>query len=115
MLIGRDREQRLIASLLTDARNGASAALVIRGDPGIGKTAVLEEAAGTSGMRTLRCTGVESEHDLPFAGLEQLLRPVRDLIERLPGSGGACVPGRGGLGRGVEPGRRSTGRRRHAP
>jgi DNA-binding CsgD family transcriptional regulator/tetratricopeptide (TPR) repeat protein len=84
MLIGRDPEQRLVESLLDDARNGASAALLIRGEVGIGKTAVLEHAAEASGIRTLRCTAVESEHDLTFAGLEQLLRPLRGLVERLP-------------------------------
>jgi DNA-binding CsgD family transcriptional regulator/tetratricopeptide (TPR) repeat protein len=85
MLIGRDREQRSIASLLEGARsNGSSAALVIRGEPGIGKTALLEDAGASCGMRTLRCSGVESEHDLAFAGLEQLFRPVRGLIDRLP-------------------------------
>ena len=83
-LVGRDPEHRLIENLLKDACDGASAALVVRGEPGIGKTAVLEQAAESSGLRTLRCTGVESEHDLPFAGLEQLLRPARGLIERLP-------------------------------
>ena len=84
MLIGRDPEQRLIATLLEDARQGASGALVIRGAAGIGKTAVLEEAIRSADMRTLRCGGVESEHDLPFAGLEQLLRPVRELVDGLP-------------------------------
>ena len=84
MLIGRDPEQRLIESLLEDARNGASAARLIRGEAGIGKTAILEHAAETSGFRTLRCTGIEPEHDLTFAGLEQLLRPLRDLVDRLP-------------------------------
>jgi DNA-binding CsgD family transcriptional regulator/tetratricopeptide (TPR) repeat protein len=84
MLIGRDPEQRLIESLLDDARNGASAALVIRGEAGIGKTALLEHAAESSGLRTLRCAGTEPEHDLTFAGLEQLLRPLHALVERLP-------------------------------
>src|SRR5271154_76159 len=84
MLIGRDPEQRLIESLLEDARNGASAALVIRGEAGIGKTALLEHAAESSGLRTLRCAGTEPEHDLTFAGLEQLLRPLHALVERLP-------------------------------
>jgi DNA-binding CsgD family transcriptional regulator len=84
MLIGRDPEQRLIESLLEDARNGASAALVIRGEAGIGKTALLEHAALSSGLQTLRCGGTESEHDLTFAGLEQLLRPLHALVERLP-------------------------------
>ena len=85
MLVGRDPEQRLIESLLEDARDGASAALLIRGEAGIGKTAILEHAAEAPGFRTLRCTGVESEHDLPFAGLEQLLRPLHGLVDRLPG------------------------------
>jgi DNA-binding CsgD family transcriptional regulator len=84
MLIGRDPEQRLIEGLLEDARGGTSAALLIRGEAGIGKTAVLEHAAQSSGFRTLRCTGVESEHEIPLAGLEQLLRPLHGLVDRLP-------------------------------
>jgi DNA-binding CsgD family transcriptional regulator len=84
MLIGRDPEQRLIESLLDDARGGASGALVVRGQAGIGKTAVLEQAAASSGLRTLRCAGTESEYDLTFAGLEQLLRPLHELVDRLP-------------------------------
>ena len=84
MLIGRDPEQRLIESLLEGALGGTSAALLIRGEAGIGKTAVLERAAQSSGFRTLRCTGVESEHEIRLAGLEQLLRPLRGLLERLP-------------------------------
>jgi DNA-binding CsgD family transcriptional regulator len=96
MLIGRDPEQRLIESLLDDARGGRSAALVIRGEAGIGKTAVLEHAAESCGWRRLRCTGVQSEHDLAFAGLEQVLRPVRDLVDRLPEPQAAAL--RGALG-----------------
>jgi DNA-binding CsgD family transcriptional regulator len=84
MLIGRDPEQQLIESLLEDASNGVSGALVIRGEVGIGKTAVLEHAAQSPGLRTLRCAGTESEHDLTFAGLEQLLRPLHALVDRLP-------------------------------
>jgi DNA-binding NarL/FixJ family response regulator len=84
VLVGRDREQSRIERLLDAAREGLSAALAIRGDAGMGKTALLERASGRSGMRTLRCTGVPSERDLPLAGLVQLLAPVRDLIDRLP-------------------------------
>jgi DNA-binding CsgD family transcriptional regulator len=91
MLIGRDPEQRLVESLLEDARNGASAALLIRGEAGIGKTAILEHAPASSGFRILRCIGVESEHDLPFAGLEQLLRPLHHLVDRLPDPQAAAV------------------------
>src|SRR6202161_3106020 len=84
MLIGRDPEQRLIESLLEDAGNGVSAALVLLGEAGIGKSALLEHVAERSGMRRVHCAGVEYECDLTFAGLEQLLRPLRDLIDRLP-------------------------------
>jgi hypothetical protein len=97
VLIGRDSEQQLVESLLDDARHGASAALVIRGEAGIGKTAVLTQAAGSSGMRTLRCTGVESEHDLPFAGLDQLFRPVQASIAYLPEPQAAALRGAFGL------------------
>lgn len=100
MLIGREREQRSIENLLAQARGGASAALVIRGEAGIGKTAVLEHAAAGSGMRALRCTGVKSEHDLPFAGLGQLFRPVIELIERLPGPQSAALGSAFGLSSG---------------
>jgi hypothetical protein len=97
MLIGRDREQGVVDGLLAQARGGVSAALVIRGDAGIGKTAVLEQAAKTAGMRTLRCAGVESEHDLPFAGLEHLLSPILDLAQRLPDPQAAALRSAFGL------------------
>jgi DNA-binding CsgD family transcriptional regulator len=97
VLVGRDSEHRFIENLLEDASNGASAALVIRGEAGIGKSAVLEQVAQGSGMRTLRCTGVESEHDLPFAGLEQLFRSAHDMVERLPGPQAAALRSAFGL------------------
>ena len=97
MLIGRDGEHRRISHLLDEARNGTSAALVIRGEAGIGKTALLEQVAQHSGMTTLRCTGVESEHDLPFAGLDQLFRPVNGLIEALPRPQAAALKSAFGL------------------
>ncbi len=96
MLIGRDPEQRLIGGLLEAARDGASHALLIRGEAGIGKTAVLDDAVRSSGFRTLRCAGVESEYDLTFAGLEQLFRPLHDLVDRLPAPQASAL--RGALG-----------------
>jgi DNA-binding CsgD family transcriptional regulator len=84
MLIGRDRERRLIEGLLEQARGGVSSALVVRGEAGIGKTAVLDHVAGSSALRTLRCVATESEQEVTFAGLEQLLRPLHPLVERLP-------------------------------
>ncbi len=83
MLIGREPEQRFVESLFADVREGRSAVLVVRGEAGIGKSALLA-AAAEAGGRVLRCTGVESEHDLPFAALQQLLRPLAGLVDGLP-------------------------------
>jgi DNA-binding CsgD family transcriptional regulator len=85
MLVGRDGEQRALDALLESARKDRSAVLVLRGEPGIGKTALLEYAEERAeGMRVLRCGGIESEAELPFAGLHQLVRPCLDLLDRLP-------------------------------
>ena len=76
VLHGRAQEQAVIAGLLADARDGRRGALVLRGEPGIGKTALLEHAAATAaeaGFRTVRASGVEYEAELPFAGLSLLL------------------------------------------
>ncbi|MDV6011611.1 AAA family ATPase [Haloechinothrix sp. LS1_15] len=85
MLYGRDAELARIEALLDGARAGRSGALVLRGEAGIGKSALLEHvAAAATDMRVLRGTGVESEADLPFAGLHLLLSGVVDRIGRLP-------------------------------
>ena len=74
-----------MAALLDDARAGTAGALLIRGEPGVGKSALLQDArAGATGMRVLSAQGLESEAPLAFAGLHQLLRPVLSLLERLP-------------------------------
>ena len=99
MLHGRDAEQRLIESLLADARDGRSAVIVILGEPGIGKTALLRQAADSSGMAALRCTGVEAEQALPFAGLHQLLRPCLRFLGRLPEPQAAALRAAFGLSR----------------
>ena len=76
MLVGRLAEQRELDSLLESAREERSAVLVLRGEAGIGKTALLEYAEAQAGdMRVLRCVGIEAEHELPFAGLQRS-RPV---------------------------------------
>src|SRR5919109_4565012 len=79
-LVGRVEERRLLTALLDDVgRRGH--ALVLRGEPGIGKSRLLSEAERTArerGMAVLTTAGVQSEAHLPFAGLHQLLRPVRD-------------------------------------
>ena len=70
--------------MIETARDGRSGVLVVRGVPGVGKTALLEAAvAAASGFRILRAEGVEAESELAFAGLHQLLRPLESLIERL--------------------------------
>jgi DNA-binding CsgD family transcriptional regulator len=97
VLVGRDSERRLIEALLTDARRGRSGVLVVRGEAGIGKTALLQEAVATSGVKVLRCTGVEAERELPFAGLHQLLRPCLTLVERLPAPQASALRGAFGL------------------
>ena len=68
-----------------EARNGHSRALVLRGDPGIGKTALLEYAIDRAeGFRVLRAVGIESESKLAFSGLHQLLRPVLGGLDQVP-------------------------------
>jgi len=84
-LYGRDAELAVLGDLLDQARNGASGTLVLRGDPGIGKTALVTHAtAAADGFRVIRVAGIEEESELPFAGLHLLLRPVLDRISALP-------------------------------
>ena len=85
MLLGREAEQRVVDELLQTARGGRSAVLVLRGEPGIGKTTLLDYAERSAGdMTVLRCAGIQAEHEFPFAGLQQLLRPYLGLLDRLP-------------------------------
>ncbi|HEY6748567.1 MAG TPA: AAA family ATPase [Mycobacteriales bacterium] len=98
MLYGRDLERGLIDRLLDDARDGHGGALVLSGDPGMGKTALLADAARRAGgMRVLRLTGVQAEASLPFAGLHALLRPVLGLVPTLPAPQAAALSGALGL------------------
>jgi DNA-binding CsgD family transcriptional regulator len=98
MLLGREAEQRVLDDLLHRARAGRSAVLVLRGEPGIGKTALLGYAeSGAGGMTVLRCAGIEAEHEFPFAGLHQLLRPYLGLLDRLPEPQAAALRGAFGL------------------
>lgn len=98
MLYGREEELGLVNGLLEDARVSRSGALVIRGDPGIGKSALLDYAREhATDMTVLAARGVESESQLPFAGLHQLLGPALDLIDRLPGPQAHALQGALGL------------------
>ena len=84
-LIGRSRELSALGRFIDGVRAGESRVLVVCGEPGIGKTALLDHLAGrASGCRVARATGVQSEMELPFAGLHQLCAPMLDRAERLP-------------------------------
>src|SRR6478736_3205668 len=84
-LLGRERERVALDRLVEAARGGHGGVLVIHGEPGVGKTALLEYA-GEEGraLRVLRTVGVEGEMELPFAALQQLCSPLLDRSERLP-------------------------------
>jgi DNA-binding CsgD family transcriptional regulator len=84
VLRGRASECAQLDELLAAARAGRSAALVLRGEAGIGKTALVDYAAALDGARVLRTEGVEAEMELPFAALHQLCMPLLDDVERLP-------------------------------
>lgn len=86
MLVGRERERERIRGLVAAARVGESGALVLRGEAGIGKSALLEDAvAAMSGMSILRATGSAAEAEVPFGGLLQVLRPALAHLKAIPG------------------------------
>ncbi|MEU9329944.1 AAA family ATPase [Streptomyces canus] len=84
-LIGRRREREALNALVNAVRSGESRALVVSGEPGVGKTALLDWLVDeASGVRIVRATGVQAEMDLPFAALHQLLAPMLDRLDHLP-------------------------------
>src|ERR687892_2010249 len=86
VLRGRDSECEALDRLLDRVRDGHSEALVVRGEPGVGKTALLEYVLErASGCRVARAAGVQSEMELAFAGLHQLCAPMLDRLDSLPG------------------------------
>ncbi len=98
MLYGRREERAQIASLLAGARGGHAGVLVVRGEAGIGKHALLQDAAEqANGFRLLRATGVQADIELAFAGLHQLLGPVLDRLDRLPAPQAQALQGAFGL------------------
>jgi hypothetical protein len=85
MLSGRPAECATLERLLEATRAGQSAVLVLRGEAGIGKSALLAYAAERAeGCRVVRAVGVESEMELPFAAMHQLCAPLLGGLERLP-------------------------------
>src|SRR3954453_2141468 len=84
-LLGRSSECALLDDLLSSVRQGESRSLVLRGEAGIGKTALLEHLReSASDLTVVRAVGVESEMELAYAGLHQLCSPLLDRLERLP-------------------------------
>ena len=89
MLLGRDRERQEIGHAAGAGAAGASATLALAGEPGIGKTALLDYAAGQAadaGLRVLRARGIESEAQIPFGSLLELLRPALGMLDADPAS-----------------------------
>jgi DNA-binding CsgD family transcriptional regulator len=85
VLHGRRNEREALERLLQAVRGGQSRVLVVTGEAGIGKTALVESAIGSaSGFRLMRALGVESEMELAFAALQQLCAPMLDRLDRLP-------------------------------
>jgi DNA-binding CsgD family transcriptional regulator len=98
VLYGRDPERARVGELLDGARSLRSAVLVISGEPGVGKSALLEEARDLAdGMTILSGGGVESETHLPFAALHQIVRPVLHYVESLPQTQADALRGALGL------------------
>src|ERR1039457_2173808 len=94
MLLGRERECARLDALISQVRAGASAALMVEGEAGIGKTSLLAHVAShASGLRILRARGVEAEQNLPFAGLADLAGPILGYLEALPGPQRAALAG----------------------
>ncbi len=105
-LLGRNHERETIERLVRRACDGEGSALVIRGQAGIGKTALVDLAlAATATVTVLKVTGVEAESDLAFAGLFGLVRPILDCVSELPPTHAAALEGALGLAPSAEPDR----------
>jgi hypothetical protein len=105
-LYGRDPERAALRALAEAAQRSRSGVLVIRGAPGTGKSALLDDlAAGSAEMHVLRATGLQGEAELAFAGLHQLVWPLRDFIGQLAEAQSAVLHGVLGAAAGQPPGR----------
>ncbi len=94
MLLGRDLERQQIEHAVAQARSGTSATLALVGEPGIGKTTLLSYAAEqAAGMRQLRARGIESEAQIPFGSLLELIRPALTVFEKIPPPQAAALEG----------------------
>jgi hypothetical protein len=85
MLVGRREERAALEALLASAREGRSGVLVLQGEAGVGKSALLDDAGVSAyGFRVARATGVQSEMELAFGALHQLCAPLLDRLDGLP-------------------------------
>nr|WP_218855014.1 LuxR family transcriptional regulator [Actinoplanes atraurantiacus] len=105
-LLGRQREGETLDRLVATVRSGSSSVLVLRGEAGIGKTALLRHLHDTAGgVRVARAAGVESEMELAFGGLHQLCAPFLDRLDRLPAPQRDALATAFGLAAGTPPDR----------
>ena len=105
-LLGRDAEVRRLDQIVAAARQGRSAVLAFRGEPGVGKTALLDYAQGAAAdLQVIRIDCVESEMELSFAAVHQLLRPFLATLDVLPAPQGAALRLAFGMAEGQAPDR----------
>ena len=105
-LTGRRSETAALDEFVEAVRAGESRALVLRGEPGVGKSALLEYVVErASGCRVVRAAAVQSEMELAFAGLHQLLGPMLDHLEQLPAPQRDALPTAFGVSSGSAPNR----------
>ncbi|WIM96413.1 AAA family ATPase [Actinoplanes oblitus] len=100
VLLGRETERRVLAALVEQAASGSGGAVVVLGAAGIGKSSLVAEAAAQAarrGTRVITAVGVESEENVPCAGLHQLVHQLREGIDDLPGPQRAALRGAVGL------------------
>ena len=112
MLFGRGEECGLLDLLLEQAAAGESSTLLVRGEVGIGKSALLRyarERAAVLGFKSVEGHGLENEAELPYAGLSEILRPILDLLDRLPAPQGLAVAAALAIAPGGEADRHAVG------
>jgi DNA-binding CsgD family transcriptional regulator len=106
MLQGRSRECATLDAMLADARQGRSGVLLLRGEAGVGKSALLEHVErSANGCRLARSAGVESEWELAYSGLHQLCAPYLERVHRLPAPQRGALETAFGLSAGAAPDR----------
>jgi DNA-binding CsgD family transcriptional regulator/tetratricopeptide (TPR) repeat protein len=103
-LLGRQREREVFSRLLNTALGGHGGVLVVHGEPGVGKTALLEWTVEEGHQfRVLRAAGVEGEMELPYASLQRMCSPILELADRLPKPQGDALAVAFGLSAGAPP------------